>query len=503
MTSPAADARPFPGPADGPSADATPSELFQAQRRAFLREGPPSAGVRRARIDRLIALLAENADALAAAMDADFGGRPEHISMSTDLAGILPDILLTRARLKSWMKPRPVTRGSALLGVRTVVEPTPKGVAGIIGTWNFPVGLAAQPAAAALAAGNRVMIKFSEVTPRTAELFQSLAARYFDPEVLTVVTGGSDVGAAFSRLPFDHLFFTGSPGVGRLVAQAAAANLVPTTLELGGKNPAVIGRGADLAQAAQRIVRARMANGGQICLCPELVFVPRPDVEAFVGEALATGRRILPSLRHDGVVSIVNDRNFDRVVGLIDDARSKGARVRTAGTPDGSPYDRTSRRIALTVVEDVDDGMAIAHEEVFGPVLTVFAYDEVREVTDYLNERPTPLAAYWFGPQEADFDTFRRHVRCGGMTVNDFALHAALPDAPFGGMGQSGSGAYHGRTGFDTFSHLRTVTITRLPVSAGEIMMPSRPRLIGKLLSTALPRLGRRAARRVKAAESR
>jgi coniferyl-aldehyde dehydrogenase len=441
--------------------------LLDAQRSAQLAEGPPSTEERGARVDRLIFLLTETAARLTDALDADFGNRPRAASLLSDVAGIIPDLLHTRKHLGRWSKSERVG-GTAMMGLPTIVEKRPLGVVGIIGPWNFPVGLVVQPAASALAAGNRVMIKFSEVTPRTAEVFATAARRYFAPEELVVVTGGPDVGAEFSGLPFDHLFFTGSPGVGALVARTAGANLVPVTLELGGKNPAVVGPAADVATSAKRIMSARLANGGQLCLCPDYAFVPTRSVDAFVDAALDVGRAATSNGNADGLVSIVNDRNFDRVTALVEDARAKGAAVRSA--PIGN--DRARRRIAPTVLTGVNDDMQVAHDEVFGPVLCVLPYDHVSEVITYVNGRPAPLAAYWFGPKDDSFDVFVSHVNSGGMTVNDFAAHCAITAAPFGGVGQSGSGAYHGKTGFNTFSHHRTITTSQLPIGLGSMLIP-------------------------------
>jgi coniferyl-aldehyde dehydrogenase len=441
--------------------------ILELQRADFLREGPPSAAVRRDRVDRLILLLTENIEVFAEALNADFGTRPIPASLLSDGAGVLSDVLLTRKRLERWMRPETLHR-TALSGLPTVVEKRPLGVVGIIGPWNFPVGLVVQPAASALAAGNRVMIKFSEVTARTAEAFAQAARRYFQPEELAVITGGPDVGAEFSNLPFDHLFFTGSPGVGASVAKAAGANLVPVTLELGGKNPAVVGPAGDITTAAKRIMSARLANGGQLCLCPDYVFVPSGSVKTFCDAAMSVAEQLVSNGNADQLVSIVNDRNYDRVTGLIEDARLHGADVRTAPIA-ANP---TTRRVPPTLLLGITDEMSIAHDEVFGPVLSVLPYDDIDAVISYVNNRPSPLAAYWFGPKDAAFDQYLHRVNSGGMTVDDFAAHSSVNAAPFGGVGQSGSGAYHGKTGFDTFTHHRAVTTSKLPTSLGAVMTP-------------------------------
>lgn len=448
-------------------------DLYEAQRRSFLADGPPSLAVRRDRIDRLISLVTDNADAIVEAVGADFGSRPRTPSMVNDVIGYLPDLMLTRRRLKAWMKPRRVLPGTAAVGFPIKVESVPLGVVGVIGPWNFPVGLTVEPAAAAFAGGNRVMLKFSEVTWRTAVLMEELVPQYFDPTELAVVNGGAETAAAFSALPFDHLFFTGSPGVGSLVAQAAAKNLTPVTLELGGKNPAVVAHGADIDQAASRLASARIANGGQLCLCPDEVYVPRSDLDAFVSSVTSAAREIFPSvLGSDTFISIVDDRNYDRVTGLIDDAVAKGA-TKIDIAPEGEVLpDRATRRIAPTFLLGVTAEMKIDSDEVFGPVMTIYPYDRIEEVVERLGDRPLPLSSYWFGPTKRDFQYFTSRVRCGGMTVQDFAAHCGVMVAPFGGVGRSGSGSYHGRAGFDTFTHQRTVVTNRTPVALAKMATP-------------------------------
>ncbi|MGH3639876.1 MAG: coniferyl aldehyde dehydrogenase, partial [Mycobacterium sp.] len=480
--------------------DAELRAVLNAQRQAFVAGGPPSVAVRRNRIDRLLALVLDNTDDFVEAMAADFGTRSRSASLFTEVVGMIPVIEHTRAHLAEWMRPSAIMRAARLFGMTAHVESTPLGVVGIIGPWNFPLNLVVLPATAAFAAGNRVMIKTSEITPRTAELLARLVPQYFGADELQVITGGPDVAATFSGLPFDHLFFTGSPSVGAMVARAASQNLVPVTLELGGKNPVVVSPDADIRRSAARIAKARMVNGGQVCVCPDYVFVPRDRVEAFVDVARDTLREMFPTVVSNGdYCSSVNDANFDRVVGLIDDARSHGARVESVAPGGEVLPDRTTRKIAPTIVRDVDDRMKIAAEEVFGPVLVVMEYAGLSEAIDYINGRPAPLVAYWYGPDGEYFRDFVRSTRSGGVARNDFAAQMIPSAAPFGGVGRSGMGSYHGKAGFDTFSHQRSVVGTDLPFSVTGSAAPPFTRPMKAYANFSLRMARKRTNKRLKA----
>lgn len=440
--------------------------MLERQRRSFRAEGPPNAAVRRDRIDRLLALVLDNADAFVDAMAADFGTRSKVASVFTEVVGMINVIEHTRSHVAQWMKATKLMRAAHVFGLRAEVQPTPLGVIGIIGPWNFPLNLVVLPAAAAFAAGNRVMIKMSEITSHTAELMRQTVPQYFDPTELDVITGGPDVAAAFAELPFDHLFFTGSTSIGARVQRAASENLVPVTLELGGKNPVVVAPQADIRRSATRIAAARMVNGGQVCVCPDYVMVPDARLESFVDIARETLRDMFPTIiTNDDYCSSVNEANFDRVVNLIEDARAHGAHVETVAPAGEVLPDRATRKIAPTIVRDVDDRMRIASDEVFGPILVVMGYADLTDAIEHINQRPTPLVAYWYGPDGDDFRRFIRRTRSGGVARNDFAAQMIPSAAPFGGVGRSGMGAYHGKAGFDAFSHYRSVVGNDLPFS--------------------------------------
>ncbi|WP_280364886.1 aldehyde dehydrogenase family protein [Nocardia wallacei] len=477
---------------------ATAAEVLAVQRRAYLREGPPTIAVRRHRIDRLLAMVLDNLDAYVDAMVRDFGTRSRTGILFAEVMGMLSTIEHTRSHIGRWMRPSTPKPMARLYGIRAQVQPTPLGVVGIIGPWNFPLQLVVVPAAAAFAAGNRVMIKMSEVTAHTAELTRALARGYFDQAELAVVTGGPEVAAGFAELPFDHLFFTGSTRVGRLVQRAAATHLVPVTLELGGKNPVVVAPEADISQAAARIARARMVNGGQVCVSPDYVFVPEARIDALADALRAAFRDMFATITADpDYTACVDAANYERVLGLIDDARARGARVDAIAPPGEALPERVSRKIAPTIVCDVTDEMPIATEEIFGPVLVLRTYSSIADVVDHLNERPAPLVAYWYGPDGPDFRTFVRHTRSGGVSRNDFALTMFPENAPFGGVGQSGMGAYRGKAGFDTFTHYRTVAGADLPFVVTALAAPPFTRPLRCVIDVVLRFARRRTRRRV------
>jgi coniferyl-aldehyde dehydrogenase len=466
---------------DPPAQDAQVPDMrrmLDVQRAAFLAEGPPDARERALRIDRLLALLLENAHALAEAMSQDFGHRPHELSLATDVFGIVPSIKHTRKHFRRWMRPERVSAG--LLGWgggRAWIQRQPLGVVGIVSPWNFPVALALQPLAEAFAAGNRALIKLSELTPRTSALLQGLFSRSFDPAVAAAITGGAEAGAAFCRLPFDHIFFTGAPEIGRHVQRAAADNLAPTTLELGGKCPVIVTPGADLQSAAAKIAFGKTLNAGQICLSPDYVFVKRGSEEAFVEAMRQAIAKLFPTLLNNAdYTSLVARRHHARIQAYLDEARDQGARVIEIN-PAGEDFAQQPHfKMPPALVLGATPRMKLLKEEIFGPVLPVLVYDHLDEAIAYINTGPRPLALYYFGPFDADCKRCLDRTWSGGAVVNDVIVHAMVEDLPFGGVGGSGMGSYHGRHGFNTFSHARGVVRAGL-LSPRALMSPPYKRL--------------------------
>ena len=435
------------------------TQALERMRGAFLSSRPETLAVRRDRIERTMRLLDENAEALCDAMSADFGNRAREQSM---LADILPPLSAGKYCLKnlsSWAKAdkRAVQFPLNLMGAKAEVRYEPKGVVGNIAPWNFPVGLAFTPLMQIFAAGNRAMIKPSEITPRTSELVAKLVHKTFAPEECLVVTGGPDVAQAFSALPFDHLVFTGSTAVGRQVMEAAARNLTPVTLELGGKSPAIFGGGADLALAANRIVMGKLMNAGQVCIAPDYLLVREEDEVEAIGALSDAAKSMYPTIAdNDDYAGIVSDKQFERLGGLLADAREMGADI-IALRPDREPEGGNARKLPLTIVRKVEDDMAIMQEEIFGPLLPVLTYRSIDDAIARINRRDHPLALYYFGPDEGEREQVLTQTLSGGVTLDDTTFHYTVDTLPFGGVGPSGMGAYHGVEGFREFSHARAV----------------------------------------------
>ena len=431
--------------------------VFAAQRSAFERVPYPALAERDRRLAALQRMLLEHADAIAAAVSRDFGNRSIHETRLLELFPSLEAIKHARRHLRRWMKPQRRRTSLWFLPGRSSVIAQPLGVVGVIVPWNYPIYLAIGPLAGALAAGNRAMVKMSELTPVTAELVDRLVRSYFAPDEVTIVTGDVDVARAFSGLPFDHLLFTGSTPVGRSVMRAAAENLTPVTLELGGKSPAIVGPDYPVASAADRIVIGKLMNAGQTCIAPDYVLVPRARVAEFVTAAKSVAAIAYPDpMRSPDYTSIVNARNFARLIGYIDEATGRGAEAVTLA-PAGAAPDPATRRIPPTLLLDVPDDCRVMHDEIFGPLLPIVAYDAFDAALAYVNARPRPLALYLFERDNRRIDRVLTGCVAGGVTINDTILHIAQDDLPFGGVGPSGMGHYHGREGFLTFSKAKGV----------------------------------------------
>ncbi|WP_342118790.1 coniferyl aldehyde dehydrogenase [Pseudoduganella sp. OTU4001] len=427
------------------------AEVLEIQRAAFAADMLPSAAIRRERLQRLHALVADNEEAILDAISADFGGRSRQEMVLTELFIVRSAIRQQRHKLGRWMRPRRVATPLHMLPGSSQLMPQPLGVVGNIVPWNYPLQLALVPAAAALAAGNRVMIKPSELTPAFSRLLAQLAARYFHPSELAVVEGGVEVSREFSALPFDHLVFTGSTAVGRQVALAAAHNLTPVTLELGGKSPAIIDDSCDLAESAPRLTFGKLFNAGQTCVAPDYALVPRARVADFVREVSAAAAAMYPQFGgNEQYTSIISERHHARLQQLVRDAEAQGATVVRLGEGSG-------RRMAPVLLLDVTPDMAVMREEIFGPLLPVVPYDTLQQAIAFINERERPLALYWFGRNRSNCSKVLKSTISGGVTINDALWHAAQENLPFGGVGASGIGAYHGEHGFLAFSKQKPI----------------------------------------------
>ncbi len=424
--------------------------LLERQRAAW-QARTPDAAQRLRDLGQLREVLRRRFDELATAMSADFGRRSHHESLLTDGMTVLHEIDHVRARLTRWMRSRHRMADWIFWPARSEVQYRPLGVVGVIAPWNYPVNLALIPLVSAIAAGNHVMLKPSEHTPRTSALLGEILAEVFPPERVTTVTGDAELAAQFAALPFDHLFFTGSTEVGRKVMTAAAANLTPVTLELGGKSPAIVAPGYPIETAAARIAAGKLLNAGQTCIAPDYVLVPNEQRAPFVAALAAYVARHYPALRDTpDYTSIINPRQYERLHALVDEARDAGAEITTL--PDAAAHDRERRVFAPTVIVDPAPELRVMREEIFGPVLPVIGYAQIDEAIAFVNARARPLALYHFDHDAARTRKVLKSTLAGGVTVNDCVLHIAQSELPFGGIGPSGMGHYHGHAGFLTFS---------------------------------------------------
>ena len=435
--------------------------ILDRQRAAYLAEGVVSSETRMDRLERAVQVVKKHQKAFVQAMNEDFGHRSEHQSLFTDVASSVGPLRHAQQSLKRWQKKdkRKVTPGIlALLGAKAWVEYQPLGVVGVISPWNFPVNLTFTPLAGVLSAGNRCMIKPSEYTPATSAAMAAGFAEEFDEEEIAVITGGPQTGADFSGLAFDHLLFTGATSVAKHVMRAASENLVPVTLELGGKSPVIISPKADMAPTTDALMAGKMMNAGQICLAPDYVFVPRDRMGEFVESSKRSVAKMYPTLLDNpDYTSVVNARHFERINGYVDEARERGVEVVEINPADEDFRQQSAHKIAPTLLIDPPEDSAVMQEEIFGPVMPIKSYDSLDETLDYVNSHDRPLGLYYFGTDQQETERVLNQTTSGGVTLNDVVMHVAQENLPFGGVGPSGMGAYHGEDGFRTFSHAKSV----------------------------------------------
>ncbi len=449
---------------------------FQAQRQAYAAHPMPPVEQRRQWLASLHRMLSDERQALIDAISQDFGNRSADETLLGELMPSLQGIHYTRQHLKRWMKPSRRRVGMAFQPASAKVIYQPLGVVGVIVPWNYPLFLCVGPLVGALAAGNRVMLKLSESTPATGLLLKELLGRVFPEDQVCVVLGEAEIGMAFSKLPFDHLLFTGATSIGRHVMLAAAENLTPVTLELGGKSPAIVSQDVPLKDAAERIAFGKTLNAGQTCVAPDYVLVPEDRVGAFVEAYRQAVRGFYPTLvDNPDYTSIINDRQLARLNGYLSDATSKGALLIPL-------FDQgQERRMGHSLLLNVSDEMTLMQDEIFGPLLPIVPYKGLDQAFAYINRRPRPLALYYFGYNKAEQQRVLHETHSGGVCLNDTLLHVPQEDLPFGGIGPSGMGHYHGHEGFLTFSKAKGV-LTKQRFNAARLIYPPYGKSIQKLI---------------------
>ena len=439
--------------------------VLELQKSLNIKEGAPDLELRKDRLDRVIAMVGKYDKHIVKAVNEDFGNRDPVMSAVTEVASVIGPMEHAKKNLRKWMKTEkrkaaiaPLGSALSLLGAKAEVRYQPKGVVGAISPWNFPMNLALAPLAGILSAGNRVMHKPSELTPSTSDLLKQMIEEYFDEAEMAVFVGDAEVGAAFSGLAFDHMIFTGGTSIAKHVMKAASENLVPLTLELGGKSPVIVGKNAKIKDTAQRVMQGKTMNAGQICLAPDYALVPEEKVEEFVKASVEVTSEMYPEMKdNDDFTSIINQRHFDRIQGYIEDAKEKGAEVVEINPSNEDFTQQPHHKIPPTIVLNPSDDMKIMQEEIFGPVLPVKTYKEVNEPVNYINSKDRPLGLYYFGEDNVEKEFVLENTTSGGVTVNDVISHIQMEDLPFGGVGPSGMGSYHGYDGFKEFSHAKAV----------------------------------------------
>lgn len=452
-------------------------EIFKNQQAAFAKNKMPSFAQRMEDLGKLYEAVKSREAEIAEAISADFGHRSAFETKMAEVSFVLIEIKHTRKHLRRWMKPE--RRKTALhfkMGSNRI-EFQPKGVVGILSPWNYPFQLAMAPLVAALAAGNRVMIKPSEFSPKTGALMKTLLAEVFNETQVAIVEGGADVAAKFSALPFNHIFFTGSSRVGKFVMAAAAENLTPVTLELGGKSPVIIGAGYNIGKAAERIMVGKLLNAGQTCIAPDYILVPENKRAALVKALIKKGQKLYPEImQNDDYSSIASDTQYERLQHVLDAADEDGATIHKL-------YDEADvkRKMMPIILDDVTPTMRVMQSEIFGPILPIIGYNSLHEAVEFVNGGDNPLAAYYFSHDRAEISQLSEQILCGNVSINETLYHISQVDLPFGGVGQSGLGTYHGRDGFKTFSHVKGV-FTQGRLNGAGFLKPPYSNLANKII---------------------
>lgn len=455
--------------------------ILEAQRLAFSRNPYPDWVMRKTKLQKLGDAITAHEKEFQKAISNDFGNRAVQETTLAELLVIQAGIKHALKHTQHWMRKRKVPTALPYKMGSSQILAQPLGVVGIISPWNYPLQLAIMPLIGALGAGNRVMIKPSEYTPALSHLMKTVLAEIYTDDEVYVAVGGIDVAQEFSGLPFDHLLFTGSTEVGRSVACAAANNLTPVTLELGGKSPVIIDGGADMDQAATRITNGKLMNAGQTCVAPDYILMPNDQIESFTKATIRKAEKFYPTVSgNPDYTSIISDKHYARLQDLLEDAENKGARIQTAGSDDKQQLAK-ERRVPLSVVINTSPDMRIMQEEIFGPLLPIVASDGLDHALDHISKNPRPLALYWFGNDKAKRERVLTESISGGVSINEIAWHLVQENLPFGGVGPSGMGAYHGEHGFKTFSHMKGVFI-QSRFSAGKLLMPPYTNRTARLL---------------------
>ena len=431
-------------------------QIFTTQKQAYLTQPEWDLAERKQRLTKFKAAFLAHKDALVTAVSEDYGHRSRYDTLIADILPTVAQFGYTIARMGKWMKKTRRSPGLLLAPASVTIHYQPVGVVGIVVPWNFPINLAIVPLITAIAAGNRAMLKLSEFTPKTNQVLNQIITSVFTNNDVCIVEGETALSAAFTKLPFDHLLFTGSTVVGKHVMRAAADNLTPVTLELGGKSPVVVAPDIDIKTAVDRIMLGKSLNAGQICVAPDYILCPREKVAEFVKEYRNEFNRRYPNaMQNDDYTNIVDARQYARLTSWLEDAKQKGVQVETM--QDGHSLDEQRHRMLPHLLLNVSDDMQLMQDEIFGPLLPILPYDTIDGAIAYIKARPHPLALYIMSFDNNTQQKIQRETISGGVAINDTIMHVAAEDAPFGGVGPAGMGHYHGIEGFRTFSKAKTI----------------------------------------------